>query len=259
MNYESYSILIDTCSMARISLYCEVCNQLKMTVGTSIDKIESEIKIKQGFPLIDSLSFLKEGYSIYKYLKEKRETRNAFILYFSQFAKIELYDIFLDISFDEMLTKNGISYRLRRKKPFRWQVDFDFNKQVKDRYDLIENSLNKINILISIPEKESPVTHNLPFDINSVLLSHVFLDSFDSYLYSLSLSLMVDDFLTSDNELRDIIKKFQSDKEWKTHLDNMKKSIIQISSSHREMCYDENTHKSQLTKFHLPNIPNLKK
>ena len=256
---DPYSVLIDTCAMAKLSFFCELCDSVKKEYGTELSALYSSLPK----PLTeDSLETktAKIGYKYYKHLRDLSNNGNI-LLHFSLFTRIELFDVFLDISTDELLATQGIPFRVRRKKPFRWQVQFDFNKNVVSRYETIIKCLDAMGITISCPEEDTRSSYRLAFMINEILSSHVFLDSFDSYLYSLGLFLMVDEILTDDGEFEKIMEDFSTKPEWETHRETVKTEIIKIDSDYKELCAIEREDGSvldvDLSKFKFPQMIKL--
>ena len=253
---DPHSVLIDSCAMAKLSIYCECCNSVRKEYGVEPSILSSSLQP----PLTqECLEFeaIKDGYKCYKYLYDLKQ-QGDLLLHFSKFAKIELFDIFLDVSFDELLADHGISYRLRRKKPFRWQVNFNYGDKVIARYDRIITCLDGIGISINYPEADPRSSYRLACEISDILSKHIFLDSFDSYLYSLALFLMVDDFFTYDRELRNILTAFGTKPEWKSHREALEAEVIRVDTDYQELCMVERENDGSidfdLSKFKLPQM-----
>ena len=130
-NERPFVILIDTNAMAALSLYVESCNTVGRDLGISVDDVKSELDQKD--IKNDYLNFkeIKKGYKLYDYLRKKIKSLDGNInIWFSLLSEIELLNVFLDRAFDHELTRKGIPYRIRRKKPFRTQIDFDYEEKI---------------------------------------------------------------------------------------------------------------------------------
>lgn len=252
---DPYSVLIDTCAMAKLSFYCELCDSVNKGYGTDPATIYSCLSRPLSQENID-VSPANAGFRFYNHLYNLVQQEKT-VLYFSLFAKIELFDIFLDVSTDELLAAQGIPFRVRRKKPLRWQVKFNFNEKVIERYNKVLKCLDSIGMSITCPEEDPRSSYKLAFEINEALASHVFLDSFDSYLYSLGLFLMVDEILTDDKEFRIILTDFSTKSEWALQRESLKKEIINIAPDYQGLCIIEHEDGSvdyDLTKFIFPQM-----
>ena len=255
---DPHSVLIDTCAMAALSIYCEFCDARKKTYGTSSSELFGDLPTHLKNEYFEEEA-IKHGYQCYKYLRDLKQNGDI-VFYFSKLVKVELLDVFLDVSFDEMLVREGISFRLRRKKPLRWQVNFDYNKKVSNRYATIEKCLDGLGISISCPEADLRSSYRQAFEINDILSSHIFLDSVDSYLFSLSVFLMVDEIITFDHEFKNILNEFRASREWKKHREYFEYEVIKIVPQYQSLCVIESKPDSHgkvkpridLGKFKLP-------
>lgn len=251
MSSDPYTILIDTCALARFSYYLDACDTVNLPVGSEIDAIKNAHteKCKE---IIDLKNCAPEGLALYKHLQDVKNNNNNAIVYCSLLSKIELHDVFLDIIFDAELLQTGIPYRVRRKKPLRWQVLDHYRDQVDEKFQKLEAVFSDIGIILCYPEEEKPDISKSIYEFTNVITKNIFLESFDAYLYALSLYNMVDELYTNDNEFRVIIRQAQTHSLWKDQINKIKEGIVKISYEHKECCYDEENRRIDIKRFPLP-------
>ena len=224
-----FVILIDTNAMAALSLYVESSNTVGRDLGISVDDLKSEFENQKDIKS-DYLNFkeIKKGYKLYNYLGEKIRSFDGNInVWFSLLSEIELLDVFLDRAFDHKLTGKGIPYRIRRKKPFRVQVDFDYEEEIAKSWEDVKEKLGEQGIEFDNPEnpeKESDAIQDI-IKIAKIVTRHVALEPVDLYLYASGIYLRADEIYTRDEEFRVIINKILTDKEWRNIYKNIQQDL----------------------------------
>jgi len=216
---KSFVILIDTNAMTALSLYVESCNAVGKDLGISKGDLKKEFKEQKDIGndcLDDYLNFkeIKKGHTLYNHLKTKADNVQ---IYFSLLSEVELLSVFLDRVFDKYLTRKGVPYRIRKKKPFRTQVDFNYEDEVSKYWDDIKEKLEENNIVLDYPEsteKNKDIVQDV-FKVTKLVTKHVSLDPVDLYLYTLGIYLRVDEIYTHDIEFRKIINKIRTDIGWR--------------------------------------------
>jgi len=220
-----FVILIDTNAMAVLSLYVESCNTLGRDLGISVDDLKSEFENQKDIKS-DYLNFkeIKKGYKLYDYLREKiRSFDRGIKVWFSLLSEIELLDVFLDRAFDHELTRKGIPYRIRRKKPFRVQIDFNYEEKIAKYWEDIKEKLGEQDIEFDNPEKESDAIQDI-IKVAKIVTRYVALEPVDLYLYASGIHLRADEIYTHDNEFKAIINKIYN-KEWRNVYDNIQQDL----------------------------------
>jgi len=222
-NERPFVILIDTNAMAALSLYVESCNTVERDLGISVDDdLKSELNKKD--IKSDYLNFeeIKKGYKVYDYLREKIKSFDGNInIWFSLLSEIELLNVFLDRAFDHELTRKGIPYRIRRKKPFRTQIDFDYEEKIASYWRDIKEKLGKEGIEFYSPEEESEAIRDI-IEIAKIVTQYVALEPVDLYLYASGIDLRADEIYTYDEEFRKIINKINIQQELKKTIPSIK-------------------------------------
>jgi predicted nucleic acid-binding protein len=239
-----FVILIDTNAMVALSLYVESCDTVGRDLGISVDDdLNDDLKseLNQKDIKSDYLNFeeIKKGYKLYDYLRKKIESFDGDInIWFSLLSEIELLDVFLGRAFDHELTRKGIPYRIRRKKPFRTQIDFDYEEKIAKYWRDIKEKLGKKGIEFDNPEnpeKESEAVQDI-IEIAKIVTRHVALEPVDLYLYASGIDLRVDEIYTYDEEFREIINKIHPDREWRNIYENIQQDLKKVIRSFQEEC-----------------------
>ncbi len=236
-NERPFVILIDTNAMATLSLYVESCNTVGRDLGISVDDVKSELDQKD--IKNDYLNFkeIKKGYKLYDYLRKKIKSLDGNInIWFSLLSEIELLNVFLDRAFDHELTRKGIPYRIRRKKPFRSQIDFDYEEKIAKYWRDIKEKLGKEGIEFDNPEnpeKRSEAIQGI-IEIAKIVTQHVALEPVDLYLYASGIDLKADEIYTYDEEFRKIINKIHPDREWGNIYGNIQQDLRTFIRSFKE-------------------------
>jgi hypothetical protein len=232
-----FVILIDTNAMAALSLYVESCNTVGRDLGISvIDDLKNELN--QEDIKSDYLNFveIKKGYKVYDYLQEKIKSFDGNInIWFSLLSEIELLDVFLDRAFDHELTRKGIPYRIRQKKPFRTQIDFDYEEKIAKYWRDIKENLDKKGIEFYNPEKKSEAVQDI-IKIAKIVTQYVALEPVDLYLYASGIDLRADEIYTCDNEFKTIINGIRTNIEWRNIYDSIQQDLRKFIRSFQEEC-----------------------
>ena len=225
-NGRPFVILIDTNAMAMLSLYVESSNTVGRDLGISVDDLKSEFENQKDIKS-DYLNFkeIKKGYKLYNYVIEKIKSFDGNIkVWFSLLSEIELLDVFLDRAFDHKLTGKCIPYRIRLKKPFRVQIDFDYEEEIVKSWEDIKENLGEQSIEFDNPEKERDAIQDI-IKIAKIVTWYVALEPVDLYLYASGIYLRADEIYTRDGEFRIIINKILTDRGWRNIYDNIQQDL----------------------------------
>ena len=236
-NERPFVILIDTNAMAALSLYVESSNIVGRCLGISVDDLKNEFKnikdIKSDYLNFDEI---KKGHKVYDYLREKIKSFDDNInIWFSLLSEIELLNVFLDRAFDHELTRKGIPYRIRQKKPFRTQIDFDYEEKIAKYWRDIKENLGKKGIEFYNPEIKSEVVQDI-IKIAKIVTQYVALEPVDLYLYASGIDLIADEIYTYDNEFKTIINGIRTNIEWRNIYDSIQQDLRKFIRSFREEC-----------------------
>lgn len=234
----SFVILVDTNAMAALSLYVEGCVAVEARLGAPVEELKSkfrEIKDTKDTQLyFEGRGGIEEGNKFFDHLKSKFKEFDTVQIWFSLLSEIELLDIFLDRTFDHELTRKGIPYRIRLKKPFRVQIDFSYEEKVVKYWEDIKEKLGEQGIEFDNPEKERDAIRDI-VKIARIVTRHVALGAVDLYLYASGIYLRADEIYTRDTELREIINKIYH-KEWKNIYNNIQQDLRTSIRSFEEEC-----------------------
>lgn len=222
-----FVILIDTNAMAGLSLYVESCAIVGAAFGVSPEELKrkfKEVKNTQDNQLyLKGRGSIKNGYQLFGHLGTKIKEFDTVQIWFSLLSEIELLNVFLERVFDQELTRKGIPYRIRRKKPFRTQIDFDYEAKIANYWADIKEKLAEFDIKFDNPEKDSEAIHDI-IKIAKILTRHVALEPMDLYLYASGIHLRADEIYTHDKELRTIINNIRTE-EWKNVYKNIQQDL----------------------------------
>jgi len=240
-NDSSFVILIDTNAMSALSIYVESCSAVNTELGAKIEDLKEkfkgkfereEVKIEEYLNLSGRCG-AKAGFDLFWYLKNKNtEFSNNVKIYFSFFSQVELFGVFLERVFDHKLTQQGVPYRIRKKKPFRVQIGFNYQEEVVDRWEEIKDKLREQGIEFAMPECDpnSELLKDVMWVFN-ILSKYIALDTMDLYLYSAGIILRVDEIYTHDDDFRAIINNIPK---WKNIFNNIQKELIANNSFNEE-------------------------
>jgi hypothetical protein len=234
---KAFVILVDTNAMSALSLYVESCITVKAEPGTLIEELKSKFKqaknTKDTQLYFEGRGSIGVGYSVFDHLKCKLEEFETVQIWFSLLSEIELLDIFLERAFDLELMRKGIPYRIRRKKPFRTQIDFDYKAKVADYWENIKDKLAESDIEFEYPEKDEGAIREI-VKIAKIVTRYVALEPVDLYLYASGIYLRADEIYTRDDELREIINRIYSNEEWGNIYKSIQKDLVKFVPSFRD-------------------------
>jgi hypothetical protein len=242
---KSFVILIDTNAMASLSLYVESCTTVEAMVGTAAEELKNKFEriknTKDTQLYFEGIGNIKEGYNLFNYLKSKIKEFDTVWIWFSLLSEIELLDVFLDRAFDRELTRKGIPYRIRRKKPFRTQIDFDYEKEIAKYWEDIKEKLGEQDIEFDNPEKQNDATIQDIIKIAKIVTRHVALEPVDLYIYASGICLRADVIYTHDGEFREIIHKIHYvDREWRNIYEHIQQDLRKFIQSFEDEYQKEN-------------------
>lgn len=253
-----FVVLIDTNAMAALSLYVESCDAIRKDPGIDMSGLKKEFEKLDVKNNCLELEEIKKGYDLYNYLKTNLKTKadNAQI-YFSLLSEIELLNVFLDRAFDEYLTKRGIPYRIRKKKPFRTQVNFDYEDKVSNYWNNIKEKLKENNIVLDYPEKAEENKDIIQdfFKVTKLVAKHVHLGSVDLYLYALGIYLRVNEIYTHDSEFEKIINSIRTSTGWRNVNERIQQDLREYISAFAEEVKtyrDEHNKDKEINPMDLP-------
>lgn len=221
-----FASVIDTCSMINLSLYLEACEGADLEFGASSSTVLSKLREKSGFSNgAFEKNYIKDGENLLNYLKSHYEWE----IYFSLFSRSEMYRTLSERVFDELLTKAGIPFRIRKNKASRTEIKFDYEQQIIKRFEKLRERLDEVDILLIVPEKNEDIFKNL-YDYVDAVSSTVSLDVFDSYVYALSLRVSAQELYSNDQEFRTIVRNINSPptESWEGVSGKLREKIIQL-------------------------------
>jgi len=220
--------LIDTNAMAALTLYVESCVTVKAPLGTTVEELKNKFKeiknTKDTQLYFEGRGSIKDGYNLFDHLKSKIKEFDAVQIWFSLLSEIELLNVFLDRTFDIELTRKVIPYRIRKKKPFRVQIDFDYEEEIAKSWEDMKEKLAKYDIEFDNPEKDVGTIQDI-VKIAKIVTQYVALEPVDLYIYASGIDLGADEIYTHDSEFRTIINKIRTDEEWKNIYKNIQKDL----------------------------------
>jgi len=221
--------LIDTNAMAALTLYVESCVTVEAPLGTTVEELKNKFKeiknTKDTQLYFEGRGNIKDGYNLFDHLKSKIKEFDAVQIWFSLLSEIELLDVFLDRTFDIELTRKGVPYRIRQNKPFRTQIDFDYEERVAKYWEDIKEKLTQYDIEFNNPEDREGAAIRDIIRIAKIVTQYVALEPVDLYIYASGIDLGADEIYTHDKEFRVIINKIRTDKEWENIYENIQQDL----------------------------------
>ena len=220
------STIIDTNSMVYLGLYFEACEAADKKSGESMTKVLRGLREKGKITnKFFEETFLRHGFKLMQYLKK----RENWEIYFSLFSQSELYRTLSERKFDEILTKNGVPFRIRKNKMDRTEIIFDYGKEVILKQKYVETVLAEMGIVLMRPENDDAIFKDTFYYIDAVS-STISLDVFDSYIYSLSLRIPCSEIYTNDREFLTTVNKINSPDrgEWRQISYRLRKKILML-------------------------------
>ena len=218
-----------TNALSRLSLYVDVCRCVEMRLGTKWDVLNRELCFKS----ISNEHFgkentqqIKEGYKLFDHLITKKAEYDNVKIWFSAFSRIELLNIFLERTFDRQLTRNGVPFRVRLKKPLRTQINFDYNTEVFEYWIMLKSELENSDIELMEPERLSGAVKDI-LRISDIITRYVALDVIDLYLYASSIFIRANELYCHDIEFRWIVRNIQKEngEKWKNISRNIQNDL----------------------------------
>jgi len=240
---DDFSILIDTNALSRLSLYVEACSCAKREMGTEWNDIKRELDllgIHNEYIGDDNGKQITEGCRLFYHLRNKHSEYENLKIWFSAFSRIELLNIFLERTFDKQLTRKGVPFRVRLKKPLRTQIEFDYNSEVFDYWTKIRSQLEECDIELLEPERQSGAVLDI-LTISDIITRYVALDVIDLYLYATCIYIRANELYCHDREFRWIVRNIQKEngKKWEEISKNIQNDLKAKFSSFR-LEFEEN-------------------
>jgi len=196
------SVLLDTCVLARLSLYFEACLAARLQPGCTIDELHQSMRELQlcsrPGDLLASES-LNDGRKTWMALVAAPDSQYSYSL----LSQLETQVLLEERAVDALLL-GKVPFRLWRNKPLRMQTEIDYDGEVLGKWtDLISTLETVINVQC-IEEADEARPSDI-VDVSNILSRHLVLDPIDLYLYSCAVFTMVDEVWTDDGDLRTLI------------------------------------------------------
>lgn len=223
---EISTLVIDTCSVIYLSLYAEACSGANLDFGSPPTDVVDKIKLNGGLAK-ENLEYqrIKQGFGLLGYLKD----RSDWEIYFSQISRSEMNRTLSERKFDELLTKAGVPFRIRRNKFARMRIDFDYEAEVVRKYENLKKNLEDFDIELNVPEQQKEIFENI-YPYIGTISSTISLDVFDSYIYALAISVSAKELYSNDEEFRTTVNFVHTpnNDEWKSVAQNLKEKVLKL-------------------------------
>ena len=196
-----FASVIDTCSMINLSLYLEACEGAELDLGSPSREVMEKLRKKSGSNnSIFEEAYIKSGERVLDYLK----SHSDWDIYFSIISKSEMYRTLSERLFDELLTKAGIPFRIRKNKTARTEIRFDYEQEIIGRFTKLQKRLEESEIILIVPESIDDIFQNV-YDYLNAVASTISLDVFDSYIYAVSIRVSARELYSNDKEFVTIV------------------------------------------------------
>ncbi|MDE0670135.1 MAG: hypothetical protein OXH72_00110 [Caldilineaceae bacterium] len=214
----------DTCTCANIRLD-DVCDWKDLkdalkSAGAATDALNA-----------DDAKFVKSGMKSFQILHGA--SNSGYLFRSSRVCWSEVHHVFLEARGLERLIRLGVPHSLRVKRP---QVLYRGSLQEVD-YEQLDKDLEtfrdelKMEYGIDVIDVEDlsaglGVVPDSIWDIAKVVWSHVLIEVIDAYVYSASIRIEADVFVTSDGSLTDALKQLRNpDSDWIALVTSLRKEL----------------------------------
>lgn len=205
--YQRKSVLLDTCVLARLSLYLQACQAARLEPGCTINELhQSMIGLQlcsRPGDLLDK-QYLQEGCKTWLKIAAAPEFQYSYSL----LNQLETQVLLEDKAVDAKLF-GRVPFRLWRNKPLRMQTEIDYDAEVLAHWTLLVDAVEKVAHVDCIERKDEVHTSEIAY-VSNVLSRHLILDPIDLYLYSCAVFAMVDEVWTNDDDFRYLIHNLTS-------------------------------------------------
>jgi len=201
------SVLLDTCVLARLSLYCQACLAAKLELGCTIDRLHRSMHDLQlcsrPGDLLDS-QYIREGQRTWSSIAAASDLHYSYSL----LSQLETQVLLEDKAIDAKLF-GKVPFRLWRNKPLRMQTEIDYDTEVLGNWTYLVEALESVADVDCI-ERANEVKPSEIADVSNILSRHLILDPIDLYLYSCAVFAMVDEVWTHDEDFRIVVGNLRS-------------------------------------------------
>jgi len=242
---EIITILLDTNALMTLSLFIEFCDMAgvdpddfrsAVDFDQAVGKIAKEKDIEEEFLLSkEDKGGPFQGSKVFKYLREE----NPKEVLISKICENEALHVLLERRADEILTRAGVPFRLRKKTFFRVQTELDYPNIRKQWEDFI-STLEGYGIELKFAEEgysqDKGVFWRDLFALQQRLMEYILIESQDFLIYATAILIGADEIYTSDRELKSIVNSIYnpSNDKWKQTREGIEKELINAIPSRAE-------------------------
>jgi len=242
---EIITILLDTNALTSLSLFIEFCDMANIDPGNvnsaadfgqAVKRIAREKNIVEEFFLSkDAPGGPSQGFIAFEYLRGRCSKE----VLTSSICENEALYVLLERKADEILTKAGVPFRLRRKTYFRVQTELDY-PNIRKHWESFMSTLENYGIELKFVEEEygqekGAFWRDL-FALQQRLMKYILIESQDFLIYTTAILIGADEIYTADREFRGIVNSIYDppDDRWKQVRRGIEKELVDALTSRAE-------------------------
>jgi hypothetical protein len=213
------SVLLDTCVLARLSLYFQACLAAKLKPGCTIGQLQESMRDLRLCSRPEDLlagGSIGEGQRTWTAMATAPDNHYSYSL----LSQLETQVLLEEKAVDARLL-GRVPFRLWRNKPLRMQTEIDYDTEVLGMWTNLIDTLETI-VNMECIERADSVRPSDIVEVSNILSRYLILDPIDLYLYSCAVFAMVDDVWTYDTDLRILVDGLTSN----GHLQIQRQAIV---------------------------------
>lgn len=255
---EIITILLDTNALTSLSLFIEFCDMANIdpgNVNSAADFGQAVKRIAKEKDIVEEFLLSKQdkggpfqGSKVFKHLREG----NPKEVLTSSICENEALHVLLERKADEILTKAGVPFRLRKKTFFRVQTELDY-PNIWKQWEGFMSALENYGIGLKFAEEEYSSQDKGAFwrdlfALQQCLMKYILIESQDFLIYTTAILIGADEIYTTDVEFKNIINSIcnPSDDGWKRVRKEIGEKLVDVITSRAE----EYRHMGKLTLPH---------
>lgn len=204
-------IFLDSNAIIKLYLFLEMAERRRLN---PLKCTKQQLRYRRSiakYIIVESI--INKGRKVFEYLIGKR---NSSDFYTSLFCDFETLHGFLESKANEKLLKLNIPFRFRKKSGLIYFYSLNGNDYVKIS-DLIYDLKNKLARYVEIKEleKETEYSFSEIIEIAKEIISKVFLDVPDAFIYASAIRTEADEIITTDEHFSTALNTLLTKEKWK--------------------------------------------
>ena len=235
------TVLLDTNALTSLSLFIEFCDMANIDpddIKSTSDFDQAVKRIAKEKDIVEEFLLSKEdkggpfqGSKVFKYLRG----RSFKEVLTSSICENEALHVLLERRADEILTKVGVPFRLRKKTFFRVQTELDY-PNIRKQWEDFKSTLEDYGIEVKFAEEGYRAFWRDLFALQQCLMKYILIESQDFLIYATAILIGADEIHTNDDEFKSIINSIYnpSNDRWKQIREEIEKELVDAIPSREE-------------------------